>query len=358
MKIVYDPVSANLQQPSDRRRFCAYAARRSRAFSTDGNAGADADVLVLSEGADLSRWVAAGKGRAKIVFDFIDSYLAEDAWSWRRNLRGVAKFAVRRTRRLHLSYRQLLIDTCRLADAVVCATEEQKKAISAYCPNVHVILDFQEADVWSIKSDYRRRPCFNLVWEGLPGNLTTFRPLVPALRQLQARQPLALHLITTLQYPLGLGTLLPRPTQRLAVRVFEGLKNVHLYDWNSLTLSPLAAACDLAVIPIPLEIGMMAGKPANKLHSFWRMALPVLTSATPAYLSSMRGAGLAMACSQPEEWLAKLEYYMGNEGARRDAGQQGKRYADAMYGDEAMASRWDGVFASIGFPLGSNPAKK
>lgn len=355
MRIFYSPVSADLSRPGDRRRFCGYAARRGYSFATTGPAN-ESDVVVLSLAADLSQWARPRQNGPKVVLDFVDSYLAEDPRSMRSRLRGVAKFVFGRNRRLHLSYRRLLIDACRCADAVVCSTEEQKAAIAPYCPNVHVILDFQEADVRCVKTEYARKGCFNLVWEGVAENLVTFRDLVPILRDLRSREKIALHLITDLRYPLGLGSLFPRETKGLAERVFGKLDGIYLYEWNSTMLGPVVTACDLAVIPIPLEIGLLAGKPANKLHLLWRMGLPVLTSATPAFRRAMDGVGLDMACANPEDWRKKLRNYLASEEARREGGQRGRRYADTRYGDEAMARLWDRVFMSIGALAGQTKA--
>lgn len=350
LRIAYEPISGDLKQPADRRRFCSYAARRGLQFSTKGETG-KTDVVVLSQLADLSKWVRNGKANTKVIFDFIDSYLAEDPWSFRPLFRGVAKFAFRRTRYLWFSYRKLLVEVCRLADAVICATEEQKAAISPFCPNVHVILDFQEKDVTAVKRDYSRGPCFNILWEGLPGNLVMFRELAGVLEQLQSRHPFALHLITDLCYPIGLYNLLPRPTKRLARDVFGHLSSVYLYEWNRFMFSHIATVCDMAVIPTPMNVGNFVGKPANKLLLFWRMGLPVLTSPTPAYRRAMVEAGLDMTCVGPEEWLNKLESYMQNEGARKRAGQLGMHYAKTYYNDESIARQWDTVFDSVGFPV-------
>lgn len=350
MEIFYESITANLTKPSDRRRFCAYAAHRGLQFSTEGDP-LKADVVVLSEGADLSKWIRIRKRNPRIVFDFIDSYFAEETMSLRPVFRGIAKFTFGRTRYLHWNYRKLLIDICRLADAVICTTNEQRMAISEFCPNVHIILDCQEADVLAIKTDYSSGACFNIIWEGLPVNLVTFRLLVPVLEQLQLRIPCALHLITDLHYPMGLGTLFPRPTQQLTRSLFGRVSHVYLYEWNQFLFAHLCKACDLAVIPLPLNMGQFVGKPANKLHLFWRIGLPVLTSPTPAYRIAMEEAGLDMTCDSPEEWLKKLEYYMQNPEVRKRAGQQGKLYADTRYSDEAMVRRWDAVFESIGFPV-------
>ena len=59
-------------------------------------------------------------------------------------------------------------------------------------------------------------------------------------------------------------------------------------QWSE-TVSVIATACDLAVIPLPLDRPLERNKPETKLISFWRMGLPVVTSATPAYVRDHAG---------------------------------------------------------------------
>lgn len=99
--------------------------------------------------------------------------------------------------------------------------------------------------------------------------------------------------------------------------------------------------------PLPLDRPFEAGKPENKLVGFWRMGVPVLTSATPAYVRTMRAAGLDMHCSTSDEWLARLTRYAGDEEARRAAGEAGRTSAEERYGEGRLLAEWDQVLASL-----------
>ena len=111
--------------------------------------------------------------------------------------------------------------------------------------------------------------------------------------------------------------------------------------------STLEAACDLALIPLPLHDPFAAGKCANKLFNFWQMAMPTITSETPAYSSAMRQAGLYMCCRTDQEWLEMLEYYITNEDARRHVGCVGKAYVDKHYSEQCLLTEWDTAFSNV-----------
>src|SRR3989344_8916382 len=89
LRIGYVPLSHNLDKPGDRRRFVYYAKSRNLPFEI-ATPDEKYDVAVVSQSADLSIWSGYDKG--KIVYDFIDSYLAVPRSSVKGRLRGLAKY--------------------------------------------------------------------------------------------------------------------------------------------------------------------------------------------------------------------------------------------------------------------------
>ena len=343
-RVGFDTLARDFTGPGDRRRFCFYAARRGLAFER-ARPGRPYDLVVTTGGGDLSVWCRL-PGSTKLILDLVDSYLDAPRTDPRAIVRGAAKFLFRHTRHLHLDYRALLEATCRRADAVICATEEQRRTILKYCSNVHVILDFQPEVERRVKVGYAASDVFRMVWEGLPENVATFRAVAHVLRDLRRRRPFELHLVTDRMRALGSTHIWMVPTERLVRDVFR-MDGVHLHEWSQEVLPAVATTCDLAVIPIPLENRLLAGKPENKLILFWRMGLPVVTSATPAYRRTMAAAGLDMTCRTDEDWTRMLERYMDDEVARCAAGQRGREYASRTYTEENLLRRWGDVFSSV-----------
>jgi hypothetical protein len=343
MRIGYSTLRNDLEAPGDRRRFVYYANQRKLPFEI-ARPGQPYDLIVTSSAGDLSEWSRLPRS-TKLVLDMVDSYLDEPPLSPRALVRGAAKFVLGHTRRLHLNYRSLIEATCRRADAVICATEEQRNRIAAFNSNVHVILDFQAQEVAKIKTDYRRGEVFRLVWEGLGLNLRTFEEFAGTWRELRRRHKIELHLVTHLAIPTGSSYIGLRPAHSFVQRMLGD--GVFLHQWNVSMVATIATECDLAVIPIPLDQPFYAGKPANKLLFFWRLGLPVLTSPTPAYLRAMQAAGLDMTCRAEGEWLPMIEKLMNDEGLRQHAGELGRRMVEREYSEESLLARWDAVLASI-----------
>jgi len=343
-RIGYVPYSATLEKPGDRRRFGAYARARNLPFEL-ARPEERYDLVVLSELADISVWCDYPHG--KVVYDLIDSYLAIPRSNIKQWLRGAVWYAIGRHRRLRLDHWATIQDMCRRADAVVCTTEAQKGDIHRYCPNVHIVLDVHSSVVHKVKEDYRCGKPFNLVWEGLPSNITQLKQIRDALRDLNKCWPLTLNIVTDLDQPRLLGRLGRVQSLDLAHEAFD---SVRLHLWQEATCAEIIQHCDLAVIPIDLSDSFVTGKPENKLLLLWRMGMPVVTSATPAYLRAMKGAGLeGLACRNQEEWGAAIKRMIDDESLRREAGTSGQKFAEIYYGKDVLLSRWDAVFASLGF---------
>jgi glycosyltransferase involved in cell wall biosynthesis len=80
------------------------------------------------------------------------------------------------------------------------------------------------------------------------------------------------------------------------------------------------------------------------------MGLPVVAAATPAYREAMTEVGTPeLACVNDAEWILAIERMMSDEDLRRDSAERGRKYAETVYGPDAILARWDSMFASIGF---------
>ena len=88
LRIGYAPCSTTFEAPGDRRRFCYYAKKRNIPFEIARPSQAY-DIVVVTQTADVSLWRQYPRERAKIIFDFVDSYLAIPRFDLKGLLRGV-----------------------------------------------------------------------------------------------------------------------------------------------------------------------------------------------------------------------------------------------------------------------------
>jgi glycosyltransferase involved in cell wall biosynthesis len=337
-----------MQGVGDRRRFCFYAKKRNIGYEV-ADPDKEYDVVIIGYGAniDVSRWLRYKKRNTRIVFDMVDSYLAESATSWKTLGRGIAKFAVRQNRYLIVNYKEALREMCRRSDAVMCSTEEQRADILKLCPVVHNILDFHSAEAKTVKTNYESKGNFQFVWEGLPGNVCTFEEIREPLNRAAKEHRGELQIVTDPSFGAYLGGRLGRRDTTQYARRFLDIP-FKLHPWNAASVAQTLVDGDLGLIPILLRNPIYRGKPANKLILMWRLGMPVVVSATPAYVREMSAAGLSeMACQNAAEWEAALDKYIRDSDARREAGRRGRDYAEREFGEEALARRWDEVLRSV-----------
>jgi hypothetical protein len=345
-RVGYSPYSPSLVPPGDRRRFVSYALARNVPFEI-ANPKEKYDLVVLSELSDISVWPDYPHG--KMVYDLIDSYLSVPRTQIKQLLRGPAWYLAGRNERFQIDFLTGIRNICRRSDAVVCSATAQRPPIEQYCKNVHVILDFQSMVVGQVKSDYVAHAPFRLGWEGLPSNLTQLVQIAPVLRAMEGRD-LSLHVVSD-AFRVRLNGVLGKADSRDLLS--RHLSRYEFHDWDEATCSDIMTSCDLAVIPIDLGDPLVRGKSVNKLLLLWRMGMPVVAAGTPAYREAMADVGTPeLACASQAEWVAAIERMMGDEQLRRHAAARGRRYADTRYGTDAILSRWDAMFASIGFDFG------
>jgi glycosyltransferase involved in cell wall biosynthesis len=345
LRIGYVPYDDTLRLPGDSRRFVYYAEKRGLEFEI-ADPKKEYDLVVLSGRTDISVWNHYPK--AKLVYDLIDSYLAIPRSDVKGCLRGLFKFVSRQSRYLQLNYWKAIGAMCARADAVVCSTHEQRADIMRYCANVHVILDAHMGVTRSTKTNYGVHTPFKLVWEGLPHTLDSLTLIQPALERLCQKYPIELHVITDREHYRYLSQFYKVSTQKKLHKIFP---TAHFHDWTASNFARVACECDLAVIPLQLSDPFASGKPENKLLLFWRMGIPVITSATPAYVRAMQGAGLNLTIRDERGWDTAIEKLMQNEALRHQAGRLGKDYTEQQYSEAMLLAKWDSLFESLGFAV-------
>lgn len=343
LRVGYAPYAKDMNSPGDRRRFCFYAKQRGMRVE-QADPSRDYDLVYLSTRADLSAWTRY-QGQAKIVFEMIDSYLALPDRQIKNAFRGLAKYASRELSSPVVSYRRAVETMAARSDAVVCSTTEQKEQLTRFCSNTHIILDAHEEVGGQVKADYGRGKTLHLVWEGLGYTVKSFETISGPLEELAKSTDVVLHLITDLSFRRYLGKYISTDTQKRARTIFP---RTFVYQWNPYLLSHIATACDLAVIPLDLKDPFSVGKPENKLLLLWRMGMPTLTSASPAYERAMEAAGVEMACRKASEWATKLTEYAADERLREASGQAGYSFVMTQHGLDRLLQRWDGLMASLG----------
>lgn len=347
-RIGWSSYSPDFSHPGDRRRFAAYARERGLRYEYASPSCAH-DVAIITHASDLPAWIARKRAegdRLKLIFELIDSYL-QDRSPLRRLLKGTARSALGTESRLSPDFLRTLKQTCEVADVVICSTPEQHDDIRRLNDKVHVSFDWFGDELGPAKSNYTREEKLRLVWEG---QSTTSRHLQIVREQLNAlANKVELHLVTDGRVPRFFGRYGAYDT----LSAFKGFRcDVHLHEWERDSFASDIRAADVAILPIDPNNRFAMGKPENKLVMLWKLGMPVIASATPAYARAMRGAGLDSICGTPADWQEQLEWALGSPPAELERkAAKGRAFAEQSYGWEEFVRPFDQAFRSIGFEI-------
>lgn len=345
-RIGYAGYSADFRHPGDRRRFGAYAEQKGIAFER-ADLARPYDLVLATHNADLPAWTRRKRRRGdfKFVFELVDSYFVQHVTRLPRLIKGTARRLMGTDSRLSADFLNTLIGACEAADAVICATPEQRAMIERYNRNIFLSFDYFGDDLEPPKTDYSRSGKLRLAWEGQSTTLFNVNVIQHVLNEL--KEEIELHVVTDPEDFRHFGRFGRHPS----MDILAGIEcEKHFYPWEKGSFSSHLKAADVAIIPIWPNHRMSNAKPENKLVLLWQLGMPVLTSATPAYVRTMGNAGLDMACAGLDDWRRALRRMIDASPAELEAiAKVGQRHAATAYSKAEFQRPFDGAFMSVGF---------
>lgn len=342
LRIGYVPYSPELSAPADRRRFPYFANRNKVPFEI-ADIEKEYDIILLTALTDLSIWVSYKRKhpQTRFIFEMVDSLILSSDFI-RTVFKGPGRYFLRKESRFYFDYRSPILKWIKIADAVICSSEEIKKIISGKNKNVFISLDYMQGEVKKTKTDFSQQGKLKLVWEGqgvvLP-HLSEFKDLFRKISPY-----CELHVITDESFP-KFGNLIKNDT----IKVLDKLPiETFFHKWEIYKNFEELTKFDCGIIPLHKKNKFGWHKPANKLISFWFCGMPTLTSGTPAYKLIMDEAGSDWYCSLEEEWIEKIKRCKAMTTSERESiASNSREFVLTHYSDGALDKIWYNVFDSV-----------
>lgn len=335
--VAYGGMSSDYSAPGDRRRFSGYALRNN--IQLDPTTSQDADAVVLTLGADVSQWRIFKEKHGVLILDIVDSYLDESLFSPKRILRGLYKSFNGQFVAKRLSYTKLLREILTNADAVVCASIEQREKLLKLNPNVHAIVDcFDELS----ESDHYSGPNQNtssIMWEGFPDNLKHLGIMKISNQNLKFE-------IVSLRKIRKIAHFNRETDTEHYLKSF--LVNYELTPWTLTNLKSTARRSMVGAIPIDIRSPIAWNKSENKLLGMWSLGLPVLVSPTPSYTRVMHEANLSECLVKNPDWNQRLSDFVNQPESASRIAKIGYDFAKAISNSSVVDKQWKNVFQSVG----------
>jgi hypothetical protein len=346
LKIGYWPLSPNLQSAGDRRRLVFWAQARGHEIVTD--LSQSVDVIIASEKTDFKSLIFS-KRRSPLIFDLVDAYLSPLNF-FDDLARGVAKKISGQISGEIKPFSKHVEDFCLDADAVICSSIEQEKVIIPYNQNTHVILDSHDEIPFlkPLHPNQMKAREFRILWEGQPATIRGVRQVSSALAQLATTNDLHINFVTDQKYFQFLGTHFERNTLALLSRdLTEVHDKISIIPWSPNNLVETAKNSTAAMIPIDLSVPMQRLKPENRLLIMWRLGLPSLCSASPAYIRVSDVAGVSSICENEKVWYAKFSNLVNDPGFAYEQIVRGQDYLHMYHNRDILLKKWDRAVESV-----------
>ena len=345
LKIGYQPLSSRLTAAGDRRRLLFWAKNRGHKVFTDLTQ--KVDVIVASENSDFQSTHFSQKG-VPVVFDLVDAYLSP-LNPWDDLARGLAKKLSGQISGGVKPFSSHIRNFCLDSNAVICSSPEQEAVIKPYNPNTHVILDSHEEIPFIDPKLARSTPSGEkrILWEGQPATIRGVQQISSILFQLSQKENLHFDFVTDEKYFKFLGKYFEMSTLRLLKSDLGPLINrVRIIPWTPYNLVASAKKNSIAMIPIDLTVPMQKLKPENRLLIMWRLGLPCLTSASPAYIRVARQAGVNAVCDTPKVWLDNFSNLLSDPSFALGEIHRGQNYLHEHHNREKLLNKWDQAIES------------
>ena len=346
LKVGYWPLTQNLLSAGDRRRTVFWAQARGHEIVTDLNQ--KVDVIIASERTNFNS-ARMFKKKTPILFDLIDAYLSplnmvDDL------ARGIAKKFSGQISGEVKSFSNHVRDFCLEVDAVICSSVEQEKVIKPYNQNTHVILDSHDElpFIEPLRPDQVKATESRILWEGQPATIRGVRQVSATLSQLAISNRLRFDFVTDVNYFEILGKYFERSTLALLRKDLKEVQDkISLIPWSPSNLVEAAKNSSVAMIPINLSVPMQRLKPENRLLIMWRLGLPCLCSASPAYVRVSDVAGVKSTCENDEDWQTKFFSLLNNPGFAYEEVVRGQDYLREYHNRTILLDKWDRAVESV-----------
>ena len=345
MKIGYEGYSLGNDGIADRRRILYWAAKRRHEIVNSRNP--EADVIVITSSADLTYWAQA-KTTKTLILDVVDGLIGEQN-SIKDFVRGVGHMNPHHASTFRLrKFSDSLILVAKNCNFVICSSLEQVQEWRKYGIKAIDILDFHE-EIPRVQGrlDNLEKNSDTLFWEGLPATIQSMK-LLNLLKNEDSSKHYYLNVLTKLSSFKYMNRYVKLDVLRVLEKQIDSNNiKINLVNWTPENMIQYANNSSIGIIPIYTFKGYNHLKAENRLLIMWRLGLPVLTSALPSYVRTMKDAGIPGICHNKKDWAKKVNELNRSISMRQEYIGKAQEYLKCNHKVEDLLEKWD-------FALGVN----
>jgi hypothetical protein len=210
------------------------------------------------------------------------------------------------------------------------------------------ILDFHEEIPRPVRIfDDLEKTADNLFWEGLPATIQSMT-LLGQLKNDDCSRRYKLNALTNLESYRYMNKYVKVDVLRILEKQLDSNSiKINLVKWTPDNLIEYASNSRMGIIPIHAFKGYNHLKAENRLLIMWRLGLPVLASALPSYIRTMKDADIPGICHNENDWAMHVTQLNQSISLRQEHIGKAQEYLDKKHRVEDLLEKWD-------FALGVN----
>jgi glycosyltransferase involved in cell wall biosynthesis len=224
-------------------------------------------------------------------------------------------------------------------DAIVVASETQKKSVLSCSHNVYVIPDCSYYhNYFSDKT--KDSNVIKFVWDGQGHNFPYVESIIKDNLFFFKRADVEIVIISD-----KIDKISGRNNEDI-LKAYD--VNSRFVLWDSDTYIIEVANCDIGLAPVNMNCEHAAAKPCNKLVNYGGLGLPCIASAIPAYSNfSLKAYNCISLCHTSKDWTENLNFWIDKKGSLAGLKRRLHQIVIDHYHPEVLAQEWLKVIQNV-----------
>ena len=225
-------------------------------------------------------------------------------------------------------------------NAVIVASEIQKKSVMKYNKNTFVIED--SSFYHKFYNHERLKICDKIifVWDGQGNNFKYLLNILKKNVDFFKKDDVIIKVITDLYNP--------NTKENIQVILTKLDINYQFIEWNKHTFMDEVSKGHVGLAPLDISCPHSFAKPCNKMINYQGLGMSIIASNIQSYNQfSINSPGEIIVCNNDSDWSSALEYFRTNKAKLINSGDEGRKYVIENYAPSKLIRKWINVIESL-----------
>lgn len=228
----------------------------------------------------------------------------------------------------------------KMCDAVIVASEFQKRSVLKYNKKTFVIEDSSYYHQSYKNGRFGIGEKIIFVWDGQGQNFKYLLSILNKNVDFFKKDDVIIKVITDLYNP--------NSKEDIQVVLSKLGINYQFIEWNKYTFMDEVAKGHVGLAPLDISCHHSFAKPCNKMINYQGLGMPIIASKIQSYYEfSLNSPGEIKICKNDSDWALALEYFRINKNKLINSGNEGRKFVIENYAPSNIIRKWISVIESL-----------